>query len=165
MAQPYLGQISIFSFNFPPKGWALCNGASLSIQQNAALFALIGTYYGGNGTTTFMLPNLQGRVPIFYNGTYPIGNQGGEYVHTLLPTETPTHTHLVTANGNPASVSTPVNNLLGSFAAGYGPAVATTTLLPTSVSFMGGSQPHDNMQPYLGINFCIALSGLFPSRN
>lgn len=165
MSEPFLGEIKIFSFGFAPKGWALCNGQLLPINQNQALFALLGTTYGGDGRTTFALPNLQGRVPFHMGGGFTQGQSSGEAAHTLTISEMPAHTHLPVGNSNNASVASPAGNLwAGSSGGGYLP-TANTTMNPASILPTGGSQPHDNMSPYLVLNFCIALQGIFPSRN
>jgi len=169
MAEPFVAEIRVFSFPFAPKGWALCNGQLLGIQQNAALFSLIGTTYGGNGTTTFGLPNLQGRVPIGVgNGSFPAtwGEIGGEPQHTLLPTEMAGHTHTMmgVTTGTPGrtpSGTTMLGNTGG--AALYGTGTTGALAAPTISTYSGG-QPHNNLQPYLVLNFCIALVGIFPSR-
>jgi microcystin-dependent protein len=165
MATPYLSEIRIFSFNFAPKGWAMCNGQLLPINQNQALFALLGTTYGGNGTTNFALPNLQGRMPIHEGAGFTLGQVGGEQTHTLTSTEMPQHTHVATASSNPANLGAAPGNF---WANGDQPAYASnvnTTMSPAAVSIVGGSQPHDNMPPYLVLTFCIALVGIFPSQN
>lgn len=165
MAEPFLSEIRIVSFNYPPRGWAFANGQTLPINQNQPLFALIGTYYGGNGQTTFQLPNLQGRVPIHYGRSYNIGQQVGEYSHTLTLQEMPQHNH--NAFGSPTNANQPVPNsaVLGTAANVYRGYDNLTPLQTTSISMTGGSQPHNNMQPYLVLNFCIALVGIFPSQN
>jgi microcystin-dependent protein len=174
MAQPYLGQISLFSFNFAPRGWAMCNGQLLPIVQNQALFAILGTTYGGNGTNTFQLPNLQSRTPIGYGtgvGLTPnsLGQTGGEENHTLLLTEMPSHMHPVQATSVGPTSGTPAANSIFATPAKvpvYRSAGSATTQMNTaSIANAGGSQPHTNIQPYLTINFCIALNGVFPSRN
>lgn len=164
MAEPFLSEIRIFSFNFPPKGWALCNGQLLPINQNQALFALLGTTYGGDGRTTFALPNLQGRAPIHEGNGHTLGEKAGQEAHTLNIQELPSHTHGVLANGQNGTTAGPANNVLAA-APVYHAASNLTPLDPTSVSNVGGSQPHLNMQPYLTLNFCIALLGIFPSQN
>lgn len=165
MAQPYLSELRTFSFNFAPKGWAMCNGQLLSIAQNQALFSLLGTTYGGNGQTTFALPNLQGRTPMHFGSGYTQGEIAGQTAHTLLQTEMPAHTHMVTASSD-ANVSNPQNAFFGGNT-GYTPygMAINTTMSPQGVTLAGGSQPHDNMSPYLVINICIALQGIFPTRN
>jgi microcystin-dependent protein len=165
MSTPFLGEIRIFSFNFPPKGWAQCNGQLLPINQNQALFALLGTFYGGNGQTTFALPDFRGRAPIHQGQGYTIGQNGGEYSHTLNMAEMPQHTHLAAAAAS-ANLASPAGNLPGKGTSQ--PFYATqpnTTLNATSVTNTGGSQPHANIQPYLALNICIALQGIFPSQN
>ena len=164
MAEPFLSEIRIFSFNFPPKGWALCNGQLMPINQNQALFALLGTTYGGDGRTTFALPNLQGRTPMHMGNGHTLGEKAGEEAHTLTTQELPTHTHLLRANGQNGTKAGPANSVLAA-APVYHAASNLTPLNPTSVSNVGGGQPHLNMQPYLALNFCIALLGIFPSRN
>jgi microcystin-dependent protein len=169
MATPYLGQISLFGFNFPPKGWALANGQLLPINQNAALFSVLGTTFGGNGTTNFALPNLQGRVPVGSQGGNPTeGQTGGEDNHTLTLSELPVHTHLV-AGGGAGTVEGPANAFLGTPASGTpyvaSPASGAVALAAGSLASAGGGTAHSNDQPYLTINMCIALQGIFPSRN
>jgi microcystin-dependent protein len=165
MGQPFLGEIKIVSFNFAPKNWAMCNGQFLPINQNQALFSLLGTMYGGNGQTTFALPDLRGQVPIHFNKN-TLGQAGGEPAHTLTMSEMPMHIHLqqgVTPSGN---VIIPANNMLAtSPAKPYNGAANLTNLNPASVTNIGGSQPHENRQPFLVLTFCIALIGIFPSRN
>jgi microcystin-dependent protein len=186
MSDPFLSEIRIMAFNFAPKGWAMCNGQVLPINQNQALFSLMGTMYGGNGQTTFALPNLQGRVAVGIGGNQGIvqGQLGGEINHTLAISEMPTHIHQLMADAATASASntntpgpTQGAKVLGQsggtsgtppapFGANmYSTASPTTTLFPGSVATSGGSQPHQNEQPYLVVNFCIALQGIFPSRN
>lgn len=169
MATPFLGEIKIVSFNFPPKGWALCNGQTLAINQNAALFSLLGTTYGGNGTSTFQLPNLQGRVAVHMGNGFSLGGVGGEVDHQLLLDEMPAHTHSTQAADVPATTDSPVNAALAipasSIGAIYGPAAAPTTMANDAIANAGDGQPHTNMQPYLVLNFCIALAGIFPSQN
>jgi len=168
MSEPFLSEIKIFAFNFPPKGWAFCNGQLLPINQNQALFALLGTSYGGNGQTTFALPNFQGKVPIhFGNNSYPsVGVTGGEYAHTLTQQEMPTHVHPLnvssTATGGSAS---PAGRVLGGANNAYHTPASLTTLNPGTIVSTGGSQAHENKSPYTVLNFCIALQGIFPSRN
>jgi microcystin-dependent protein len=166
MAEPFLSEIRIMSFNFAPKGWALCNGQLLPINQNQALFSLLGTTYGGNGQTSFALPNLQGRVPIHVGTGRTLGETGGEEAHTLTVGELPTHTHAVSAsNAATGGSSSPTNRFLGGANNMYGAGAPLTTLQPATVSNIGGSQPHTNLQPFLTLSFCIALQGIFPSAN
>jgi microcystin-dependent protein len=165
MATPFLSEIRIFSFTFAPKGWAMCNGQLLPINQNQALFALLGTTYGGDGVTTFALPNLQGRMPIHEGAGFTLGELGGEQNHTLSFSEMPQHTHSAAANSGPANAGGAPGNF---WANGNQPAYASSTnvtLSPATVNNIGGNQPHNNMAPYLVLNFCIALVGIFPSQN
>ena len=168
MATPYLSEIKIFSFNFAPRGWAFCNGQLLPINQNQALFSLLGTTYGGNGVTTFALPNLQGRVPLHVGSGFSLGQVGGEEAHTLLSTEMASHTHVMEGSSATASTTSPVGNVLAS-GAGVAPYAASgggnVGLNPGALTTVGGGQPHENRQPYLTLNVCIALQGIFPSRN
>jgi microcystin-dependent protein len=167
MAQPFLGEVRLMSFTFAPKGWALCNGQLMSIQQNAALFSVLGTTYGGNGTTNFQLPNLQGRVPVHTGPGFVIGQSAGESAHTLITSEIPLHTHTLTAVGTPAANQRAVaGNMPGAPAFNFYSTTATPSAMDaTAVGANVGNQAHDNMQPYLVVNFCIALVGIFPSRN
>jgi len=166
VAEPFLSEIRIFSFGFPPKGWAFCNGQLLPINQNQALFALLGTTYGGDGRVNFGLPNLQGRVPIHSGNGHTLGERAGEQAHTLVLGEMPTHIHAATASNNAGSVNTPAGNVLGNSAPNtlFGPAQNLAALIAGTVTNTGGSQAHLNMQPFLVLNFCIALQGIFPSQ-
>lgn len=164
MGTPYLGEIRIFSFSFPPKGWAFCNGQTLPINQNQALFAILGTTYGGNGTTNFLLPNLQGRVPVHVGSGILLGQSGGETAHTLIAPEMPAHTHQATGSSTPANLGDPTGNLWAAGNAAYNPA-PNTTMNPGCITSIGGSQPHENMSPYLTLSICIALQGIFPSQS
>jgi microcystin-dependent protein len=166
MAEPFISEIRIFSFNYAPKGWAKCNGQILPIAQNQALFALLGTTYGGDGRTTFALPNLQGRTPMHIGTHFQQGQAGGAPDHTLTVQEMPAHSHLAKASSNAPSVNTPSNNFWPSNT-GYTPYAATAneTMNVAAIANGGGGQPHDNMAPYLAVNICIALVGIFPSRN
>jgi microcystin-dependent protein len=168
MSTPFIGELKLVSFNFAPKGWVTCNGQLLAINENQALFSLLGTFYGGNGVQTFALPNLQGRTPTSMGNTFTIGQITGEESHTLVAAETPTHTHLVNVipiSSSPAT-GAPGGNLLGSAtAAFYAGGAATGTLNTQTVTSFGGNQPHENRQPYLVLNWIIALSGIFPTRN
>jgi len=166
MSQPFLSEIKIVSFNFPPKGWALCNGQFLPINQNQALFALLGTTYGGNGQTTFALPNLRGQVPIHMGNGHTLGEQAGSTAVTLNIQQLPTHLHAlnVSNTGNGGIVN--FGNVLGNAGSQvYTGPQALVAMNPGTVANIGGSQPHNNMMPYLVLNFIIALQGIFPSRN
>jgi microcystin-dependent protein len=165
MSEPFLSEIKIVSFNFPPKGWALCNGQLLPINQNQALFALLGTTYGGNGQTNFALPNLRGRVPISMGSGHTLGEAAGSTSVTINIQQLPTHIHGLQATNNNGAVASPNGAVLGAVNNMYGPPNNLTTLHPGSVTSVGGSQPHNNMMPYLVLNFIIALQGIFPSRN
>ncbi len=166
MADPFLAEIRMFSFNFPPKGWALCNGQLLAINQNQALFSLLGTTYGGNGTTNFALPDLRGKVPMHFSNSYAMGQRGGETAHTLSLNEMPQHNHLATATSAIADQVYPAGSLwaAGASASAYHNA-SNAVMSDAVVSNAGGSQPHINMAPYSVINFSIALAGIFPSRD
>jgi microcystin-dependent protein len=167
MAEPFLSEIRIMAFNFPPKGWAFCNGQLLPINQNQALFSLLGTRYGGNGQTNFALPNLRGRVPIHFGQSFNLGEAAGQSAHTITQSEMPEHIHFLQGTSNTTGVvATAGGNLLSATnVTVYGPPSALVALDPSSVTNVGGSQPHTNMQPYLVLNFCIALQGIFPSQN
>lgn len=165
MAEPYVGEIRIFSFNFPPKGWAFCNGQLLLISANAALFSILGTTYGGDGRVNFGLPNFQGCVPMHTGNGFVLGQAGGEQAHTVTISELPTHTHLVTASSNNANQPTPGAAYFPVTSSGAYAPTATTTLAPQAIANAGASQAHDNMSPYLTLSFCIALQGVFPSHN
>jgi microcystin-dependent protein len=166
MSEPFLSEIKIMSFNFPPKGWAFCNGQLLPINQNQALFSLLGTTYGGDGRVNFGLPNLQGRVPIHMGQGFSLGQVGGEQAHTLITTELPQHTH--TPSGSTANPSVPGpggNAWCASSSNPYSSQSGNAGMNPASITNTGGSQAHDNMSPYLVLSFCIALQGIFPSQN
>lgn len=167
MSEPFLGELRPFAFNFAPRGWALCHGQLLSITQNQALFSLLGTMYGGNGQTTFALPDLRGRTPVHVGNGVNQGEQSGTENHTLIISEMPNHVHVVSASSSPANTGTPSGAVLLATAQAdiYTSPDALTPMQPGSVSNAGGNQPHNNMQPYLVINFCIAMQGIFPSRN
>jgi microcystin-dependent protein len=165
MSEPFLSEIRIMSFNFAPKGWAMCNGQTLPINQNQALFALLGTTYGGNGQTTFALPDLRGSVPISFDGSHVLGQKAGQAVHTIIMGEMPAHLHFVQASDTSGTDVTLANEELAQVAGLYGAPASLTNLNPVSVTNLGGSQPHENRQPYLTLNFCIALQGIFPSQN
>lgn len=165
MSEPFLSEIKIVSFNFAPKGWALCNGQFLPINQNQALFSLLGTTYGGNGQTTFALPNLQGCVPIHFGAENTLGEKGGSTSVTISQQTLPTHTHFLQGSSTVGDSPNANNTVLANALNLYGPASNLTTLEPQSISNVGGSQPHNNMMPYLVLNFIIALQGIFPSQN
>ena len=165
MSEPFLSEIKVVSFNFAPKGWALCNGQTLPINQNQALFSLLGTTYGGNGQTTFNLPNLRGRVPISFGNGHTLGEAAGTTSVTVNIQQLPTHIHTANASDANGTLSNPNNAMLAKFNNGYAQAANLTSLLPATVTSVGGSQPHNNMMPYLVLNFIIALQGIFPSQN
>jgi microcystin-dependent protein len=167
MAEPFLGEIRIMSFVFAPKAWALCDGQLLPINQNQALFSLLGTMYGGDGRVNFALPDLRGRVPLHIGNSHTQGERGGEQAHTLSIAETPTHTHVLTGLAEDGDTPDPTGNFLASpLTQLYRPisGAALTTLRPDTVTNVGGSQAHLNMQPFLTLSFCIALQGIFPSQ-
>lgn len=169
MSEPFLSELKCMSFGFAPKGWALCNGQLMPINQNQALFSLLGTTYGGDGMRTFGLPNLQGRTPIHMGSStggsnHTLGEMGGEQAHTLNISEIPTHIHFANAGSSVTS-----NAPTGNFVAGGGAAIFTgfanaVAMNPAMIGNVGGSQPHLNMQPFLVLNWCIALQGIFPSQ-
>jgi microcystin-dependent protein len=163
MSEPFLGEIKIISWNFPPKGWAFCNGQLLPINQNQALFSILGTTYGGDGRVNFALPNLQGRSPVHVGNGIALGELGGQTAHTLNISELPAHNHVPNANSNAASVGP----LAGNFWSSTGKYAPTSSngMNPAGILPSGGSQPHENMSPYLVLNFIIALQGIFPSQN
>src|SRR5580765_5661632 len=163
MAEPFLSEIRIFSFNFAPKGWALCNGQLLPINQNQGLFSLLGTTFGGDGRVNFALPDLRERVPIHVGSGHTLGERGGEQAHTLSISEIPVHTHVLSGINIDATVNSPTGNSLANATAIYHTATSLTSLNPTSITSVGGSQAHQNMQPFLVLSFCIALQGIFPS--
>lgn len=175
---PYIGEIRLFAGNFAPNGWALCDGQLLAIASNAALFSILGTTYGGNGQTTFALPDLRGRMPM-HPGQGPgltprtLGELGGEESVTLLANQMPAHTHVLNASNAQGAGDSPTNSLLAQSydqnnsnpISTYAGGAPNTTLNPASVGLAGGSQPHDNLPPFGCINFIIALTGVFPSRS
>jgi len=163
---PFIGQIGIAAFGFAPRGWAFCNGQLLPISQNQALFSLLGTYYGGDGQVNFALPDLRGRVPMHVGSGHTLGERGGEEAHTLSNAEMAQHTHVPQGSSNPPNASTPLNNFWASNT-GFSPyaGAVNETMSPAAISNVGGSQSHFNMSPFLTLNFCIALQGIFPSRN
>lgn len=180
MSEPFLSEIKVMAFNFPPKGWALCNGQLLPINQNQALFSLLGTTYGGDGRTNFALPNLQGRVPMHTGNGHTLGERAGSTAETISQQTMPTHQHLMQGVAETPAVN--IGNSVGTgktFAQGlvglqgggtapvslYGTPGNPVAMAPQMVTQTGGSQAHDNMMPYLALNFCIALQGIFPSQN
>jgi microcystin-dependent protein len=167
MSDPYIGEIKVISFNYPPRGWAFCNGQTLPINQNQALFSILGTMYGGNGQTTFALPNFQGRMPIHQGQNYNVGQNGGEVAHTLTINEMPAHNHPAQGQSAPAPTTgiAPTSSVWAN--SGQNPFAPTPNagMSPAAVGNAGGSQPHPNEAPYLVLNFIIALVGIFPSRN
>lgn len=168
---PYIGEIAIFAGNFPPNGWLFCDGSPLPISENEALFQLIGTTYGGDGETTFNIPDLRGRVPLHRgsNGTntYVLAEQGGAETVTLTTAQIPSHTHTVGATTTPGTTASPIGAVLADSGSGSAQYTQATTNLVTqpaqTLGVVGGSQPHDNMQPYLAVNYIISLFGIFPS--
>lgn len=168
MAEPFLSEVRIMSFVFAPKGWALCNGQLLPINQNQALFSLLGTTFGGDGRVNFALPDLRGRTPIHVGSGHTLGERGGEQAHTLSIAELPEHTHVANATTTTASTNIPASNLILAKSGGSALYAAATNLIamsPSEVAPVGGSQAHLNMQPFLTLSFCIALQGIFPSPN
>lgn len=166
MSEPYLSELKIFSFSFAPRGWAQCNGQLLPINQNQALFSLLGTTYGGDGRVNFALPNLRGRTPMCEGGGFTLGQTGGETAHTINMNEMPAHNHFAQGSSNvpdnpsPANTFWPSNSGLTLYGPNHDKAMA-----PDALTNFGGSQAHNNMSPYLVLNICIALVGIFPSRN
>jgi microcystin-dependent protein len=163
MGTPFLGELKLISWNYPPKGWAFCNGQFLPINQNQPLFSLFGTMYGGNGSTTFALPDLRSRAAVHVGSGLTQGQTLGQEFHTIIASEMPAHNHFVSASnsaGDRADIS-----ILAQLSSGYGPPTSLTTLHPATVTNVGGSQPHENRQPLLVLNWIVALQGIFPSRN
>ena len=167
MAEVFLGSLMLVPYNFAPTGFAFCEGQILSIAQNSALFALLGTTYGGNGQTTFALPDLRGRVPIYQGAGFTLGQSGGEESHTLLPVEMPQHGHGGQVRTVTATTATPTGNLLAAVPTfAYRKNLTNLTVLTAAtVANAGGGQAHENRSPLLALNFSIALVGIFPSRN
>lgn len=165
MAEPFLSEIRLMSFVFAPKGWALCNGQLLPINQNQGLFSLLGTTFGGDGRVNFALPDLRGRTPIHVGAGHTLGERGGEQAHTLSIAELPTHTHVLSATSTPGTQAIPANNLFAATASQmyHAPDAGLGAMAPGVVANVGGSQAHLNMQPFLTLSFCIALQGIFPS--
>ncbi len=166
MSEPFLGEIRIFTFNFAPKGWAFCNGQLLPINQNQALFSILGTTYGGNGLNNFALPNLQGRTAIHPSGAHPLGSAGGEDTHTLVITELPSHNHIPVGSSVTADQTSPANGFWANpNVSAFSTNAPNAAMAGQAMGAAGGSQPHNNLQPCLVVNFCVALNGIFPSRN
>lgn len=166
MAEPFLSEIRIMSFGYAPRGWALCNGQLLPINQNQALFSLLGTTFGGDGRVNFALPDLRARAPIHVGSGHTLGERGGEQAHTLSIAELPTHTHVAQASATPGNVPVTANNILAASPSNiYSDPANLVALNPGSVTNAGGSQAHLNMQPFLTLTFSIALQGIFPSPN
>jgi microcystin-dependent protein len=166
VAEPFLSEIRIMSFGFAPKGWALCNGQLLPINQNQALFSLLGTTFGGDGRVNFALPDLRARTPIHVGNGHTLGERAGEDAHTLSLTELPTHAHVLQASSSAGNAPVTTANILAANpSALYRPPADLTPMNLASVTNVGGSQPHLNDQPFLALNFCIALQGIFPSPN
>lgn len=167
MSDPFLGEIRLMGFNFNPRNWAYCNGAIMSISQNAALFSILGTTYGGNGTTTFALPDLRGRVPLHSgNGSYPLGGQNGAELHTLTSNEIPSHSHYPIASSMIANTTKAANRVWAKTSvSSYHTSVDSTTMNIGALKASGGNQGHSNMQPFLVLNFCIALIGIYPTHS
>jgi microcystin-dependent protein len=165
MSQPYVGEIRIFAGNFAPAGWMLCQGQMLAISQYDTLFNLIGTTYGGDGQSTFAVPSLASRVPIHQGAGFVMGQNGGSETVTLNVNQVPSHTHTVMATTNSNSASLPNGNLLAMGPDIYDQNVAGTATMAPTISSVGGSQPHDNLQPYLALNFILSLFGIYPSQS
>lgn len=165
MSEPFVGEVRLFANNYAPRGWMFCEGQILQINQNQALYSLLGNVYGGDGVTTFALPDYRGRVPIHVSPTIPLGTAQGEANHTLTVNEMPQHTHQVSASSNTASATSPLNNAWAATNNLYDPAATMTQMNAQAIGAAGGSQPHANMQPYQVLNYAIAIQGIFPSRN
>ncbi len=171
MSEPFLSEIKMVGFNFAPRSWAFCDGQTLPISQNQSLFALLGTTYGGDGRTTFALPDLRGRAPMHMNSSHPLGERAGGETVSLAESQIPSHTHDAQATSATATTTDASGALLGEVAPGpfstspYGDLTNPVDLAPSALGNAGANAGHNNMQPYLALNFCIALQGLFPSRN
>jgi microcystin-dependent protein len=165
MSQPFVGEIRMFAGNFAPAGWAFCDGALLPISENETLFNLIGTTYGGDGESTFAMPDLRGRVPIHAGAGYSVGETGGVESVTLTTSQIPSHGHVLIASADVANLSSPANAVTGQATSKpYRIPSATALMAATTLAATGGSQPHDNMQPYLAINYIVSMFGIFPSQ-
>jgi microcystin-dependent protein len=166
MSEPFLSQINVFPYNFAPIGWALCNGQLLAINQNTALFSLLGTTYGGDGVQTFALPNLQGRFAVSFDNNYVMGQLGGEYAHTLVASELPRHAHTLAASSAAATSPSPIGDYPASLTGAYTASAPNPSVnLSGGSSSTGGGQAHENRPPFAVFNFCISLVGIYPSRN
>ena len=167
MSTPFMGEIKIIAWNFAPQGWAFCNGQLMQINQNQALFSLLGTTYGGNGQTTFALPDFRGKVPMHVGGGHTQGETAGQAAHTVTQQEMPAHIHFLQVTNNVGTSPNPDNTVIlsKSVANSYGGATGLGAMNAASTTATGGSQPHENRQPFLALNFVIALVGIFPSRN
>ena len=169
MSTPFLGELKLMSFNFPPKGWALCNGQLLPINQNQALFSLLGTTYGGDGRVNFALPDLRGRAPLHSGAGVSLGEKAGQEAVTLTPGQLPAHTHTLTATGDLANASVPGGAVPAAKPRGgmnrYAPAGNDAVMAATSLASTGAGQPHPNLQPFTVLSWVIAMQGIFPSRN
>lgn len=165
MSEPFLGEVRLFANNYAPRGWMFCEGQILQINQNQALYSLLGSVYGGDGVKTFALPDYRGRVPIHVSQSISLGKAQGEAVHTLTINEMPQHTHQVSGSSNTQTAQSPANNTWAAFENLYGPAATMVQMSQAAIGTAGGSQPHNNMQPYLVLNYAIAVQGIFPTRN
>jgi microcystin-dependent protein len=169
MSTPFLGELRVVAYTFAPRGWAMCNGQVLAINQNTALFSILGTTYGGNGTTNFALPNFQGRAPIHTSSGFSLGASGGEQNHDLTLNEIPQHSHSVNGSSASGNTQTATGNTWAVEGSNttfiYSNEPASALMGGNAIARAGGGQPHNNMQPYLVLNFIIALQGIFPSRN
>jgi microcystin-dependent protein len=165
MAEPFLSEIRIMSFGFAPQGWAFCDGQLLPINQNQALFSLLGTTFGGDGRVNFGLPDLRARTPIHVGASHTLGERGGEQAHTLSVAQLPQHVHAMSGSATNADVVSPADNVVAQTSQRYGPPTQLTALDPSTNGSIGGSQAHLNMQPFLTLTFCIALLGIFPSQS
>ncbi len=165
MSEPFLAEIRIMGFNFPPRGWAFCNGQLLPINQNQSLFSLLGTTFGGDGRTSFGLPDLRGRVPVHVGNGVSLGQKAGEETHSLQTSEMPQHTHTSQVSSTGGDAPIPTGFVLASSNNTYGPAANLQSVHPQTVTNTGSGAGHQNMQPFLAVEFCIAITGFFPSRN
>lgn len=167
VTEPFLGEIRLFPIDFVPRGWSSCEGQTISIQQNPALYSLLGTVYGGNGQTTFALPDLRGRVPIHPSNftSLPLGTKGGEESHSLTINEIPAHTHQIKGSENAANEVSPQNNVWANQTNLYSTGSPGNFMNSGAITTAGESLPHNNLQPFLALHFCIAVTGIYPSRN